>query len=278
MAKFEDIKEKVASYCGLHPQFKFEVDEGRKAILVQGDGKAVTLSVEKGKVECSDPEFRQALMDLEEETGGYLPVPIQKDEQSNIKALVADIPNLGMLSAEGIRNFICPTATGQEIIDHLLIANALGLNVLRREIYLIKRKDGTVSHVTGLNAFTRRAAENPRISHYASGIICVREDEDKKDLIFRPGTLKMPSEKLIGGWCDVYFKDGREPIKHTVALEEYHTGQSIWVRRPATMIEKVAKSQALRMACPIEMNNLYIAEELGVDPSKEVRAEVEVVG
>jgi len=275
MAKFEDIKEKVASYCGIHTQYRFDVDEGRKAILVEGEGKTISLSIEKGRVECSDPAFQQALLDFEDESGGFLPVPIMKDEGSNIKALVADIPNLGMLSAEGIRNFINPKATGQEIIDHLLIANALGLNVLTKEIYLVKRKDGTISHITGLNAFTRRAAQNKDVSHYKSGVIVTKKGED--DPIFRPGTFYLPGETLVGGWCTVYFRDGREPIEATVALAEYHTGVSVWAQKPATMIEKVAKVKALRMACPIETNNLYIAEEMGIDPGKEVRAEAEVV-
>jgi hypothetical protein len=154
-SKFEIVKAKVEAFCAVDSQYKInDVDPQKEAILIDGpDGALITMSLDnKGKVKCSDQTFQVAVMNLEEESGGYLPVPSQESEKKNIQCLVAKMPNLAMLSADGIRNFINPKATGQEIIDHLIIANELGLSPIRKEIYLIKRKDGTVSHVTGLNA------------------------------------------------------------------------------------------------------------------------------
>jgi phage recombination protein Bet len=271
--KYSEVKIKLEAYCASMDGYKVHADDDRKAFIVEDGTRSVTLQVKGQKVECSDPEFIAKVMDFEmAATDGNgktcLPVPIQDQEKANIKSLVSQIPNLGMLSAEGIRNFINPKATGQEIIDHLLIANELGLSVIKKEIYLVKRDDGSISHITGLNAFTRRAAENPDISHYKSGIITSKDGE----MVFRPGCFYPSSEVLEGGWCTVYYKDGRDPLEHTVKLSEYDTGRSVWKDKKATMIEKVAKLQTLRKADPIECNCLYGAEEMGIDPSKEIRA------
>ncbi len=272
-SKFEIVKAKVEAFCAVNSQYKInDVDPQKEAILIDGpDGALITMSLEKGKVKCSDQSFQVAVMSLEEESGGYLPVPIQESEKKNIQCLVAKMPNLAMLSADGIRNFINPKATGQEIIDHLIIANELGLSPIRKEIYLIKRKDGTVSHVTGLNAFTRRAAQNPQFSHYKSGIITMKKDCDEP--IYRPGTFYPPGDTLVGGWCQCFFKDGRQTERHSVNLSEYNSGLSLWKDKPATMIEKVAKFQALRKDNPVECNGLYGAAELGIDPSREIKME-----
>lgn len=270
-AKFEEIKAKVESYVALNPTYKInDIDVTKEAILINApEGKLITLSIEKGKVKCSDPAFQTALMSLEEDSGGYLPAVILDDEKKNIQKLVIENPSLGMLSAEGIRNFICPKATGQEIIDHLIIANELGCSVIQKEIYLIKRNDGTVSHVTGLNTFTRRAAENPDFDHYDSGIITMKKDQDEP--IFREGNFCPPNEQLVGGWYQGFWKDKRETKKHTVNLSEYDTGMSLWKTKKATMIEKVAKFQGLRKDHPLKLNSLYGAVELGIDMTKEIQ-------
>jgi hypothetical protein len=274
-SKFEIIKAKVEAFCVVDGQYRInDIDTQKEAILIDGpNGALITMSLEKGKVKCSDQAFQQAVMSLEDDTGGYLPVPIQDGEKENIKALVSNASSLGMLSPEGIRNFINPKATGQEIIDHLIIAKELGLSVIAKEIYLIKRKDGTVSHVTGLNAFTRRAAQNPQFSHYKSGVITMKKDCDEP--IYRPGTFYPPNETLVGGWCQCFFKDGREAERHSVNLHEYDTGLSLWKDKKATMIEKVTKFQDLRRNNPIECNNMYGAEELGIDPTKEIKIDME---
>ena len=73
------------------------------------------------------------------------------------------------------------------------------------------------------------------------------------------------NETLIGGWARVYFKDGKIERYQSVALGEYNTGKSLWASKPSTMIQKVALVQALREAFPSALNQLYIAEEMGID-------------
>ena len=47
-----------------------------------------------------------------------------------------------------------------------------------------------------------------------------------------------------------------------VALSEYDQGNAMWEAKPATMIRKVAKAQALRELYPGCFKNTYVSEEL----------------
>lgn len=47
-----------------------------------------------------------------------------------------------------------------------------------------------------------------------------------------------------------------------VYFSEYTTGRNLWTAKPRTMIAKVAEMHALRMACPEEMSQVYVEEEL----------------
>lgn len=47
-----------------------------------------------------------------------------------------------------------------------------------------------------------------------------------------------------------------------VYFDEYSTGQNLWTKKPRTMIAKVAEMHALRMACPEEMSQVYVMEEI----------------
>lgn len=47
-----------------------------------------------------------------------------------------------------------------------------------------------------------------------------------------------------------------------VYFEEYTTGRNLWTSKPRTMIAKVAEMHALRKACPEEMSQVYVEEEM----------------
>lgn len=58
----------------------------------------------------------------------------------------------------------------------------------------------------------------------------------------------------------------------TVYFSEYTTGRNLWSTKPRTMIAKVAEMHALRMACPEELSQAYVEEEL----EKEVKKTPEI--
>jgi len=47
-----------------------------------------------------------------------------------------------------------------------------------------------------------------------------------------------------------------------VYFKEYTTGRNLWVSKPRTMIAKVAEMHALRKACPEELAQVYVEEEM----------------
>lgn len=51
----------------------------------------------------------------------------------------------------------------------------------------------------------------------------------------------------------------------TVYFSEYSTGKNQWVTKPRTMIAKVAEMHALRMACPEELSQSYVEEEMELE-------------
>jgi hypothetical protein len=48
----------------------------------------------------------------------------------------------------------------------------------------------------------------------------------------------------------------------TVYFDEYNTGFNLWKSKPKTMIAKVAEMHALRKACPEELSQVYVEEDL----------------
>ena len=82
--------------------------------------------------------------------------------------------------------------------------------------------------------------------------------------------LPKKEEKLVGGWAEIYVDGFEKPVRVAVSFEEYAGRKkdgslnSQWASKPATMIRKVAKVQALREAFPEDFEGMYTAEESGV--------------
>lgn len=131
------------------------------------------------------------------------------------------------------------------------------------EVSLIKYGDSAPAQmVVGYQAYVRRADYNPEYRGYKAGITVLRQGQ----VIQKEGACvyKALEEKLIGGWCRV-FRERNGYMDETfmeVALDEYDTGKSNWKSKPATMIRKVAISQAFRNAFPTEYEGLYTTEEM----------------
>ncbi|MCU9810246.1 phage recombination protein Bet, partial [Paraclostridium sp. AKS46] len=130
--------------------------------------------------------------------------------------------------------------------------------------------------IVGKDVFIKRASEHPNFNGMKAGIVILDKNGDIKE---REGALKLKEEELVGGWCEVHLKDKDFPVKSVVSFEEYAqkkndgTLNSMWSSKGATMIRKVAQSQALREAFPNELRGLYQQEEMGTEnklPEKEV--------
>lgn len=157
--------------------------------------------------------------------------------------------------------------TDQEIVMFLKLCQYQRLNPFLREAYLVKFGDRSpATIITGKDVFTKRAAKSELFNGIQSGVI-VRTEGQKPE--YRTGKLVLSGEKLVGAWAKVYRKDWDHPIETAVSYDEYvgrkadGSINSQWAKMPATMLEKVAKVQALREAFPEDFQGLYDAAEMG---------------
>lgn len=148
----------------------------------------------------------------------------------------------------------------QEIVMFINLCKYQKLNPFLREAYLIKYGSNPANLVVGKAAFEARADRNEKYRGYDAGIAIQKQNGE---LEYRKGTLIVPGETLVGGWAEVYVDGKEKPIYAAVSLSEYSTGKSLWAQKPATMIRKVAKMQALREAFPNALGGMYTAEEFG---------------
>lgn len=159
------------------------------------------------------------------------------------------------------------------------LCKARKLNPFLKEAYCIKYSNNLpATIVVGKDAVLKRAVLNPNYNGIKSGIIV---SDENGNITERKGTFKLPNEKLVGGWAEVFRKDWENSVYCSVSLDESmqrkSNGQpnSNWEKQPATMIEKVAKVRALREAFVEDLGGMYEAEEMNVDLSNAVNYEVQ---
>ena len=167
------------------------------------------------------------------------------------------------ISRADVANYICPNATDKEIALFLQLCAAQRLNPWVRDVHLVKYGDNPAQMITGKEVFTKRANANPDFEGYEAGVTFV---DARGNVRQREGSAVYAAagETLVGGWCRCFVK-GRKPYFDEVALEEYNTGKSLWAKKPATMIRKVALVHCLREAFPDSFAGLYSQEEMGAD-------------
>jgi phage recombination protein Bet len=176
------------------------------------------------------------------------------------------------LSPEIIKSYLVSgdpdKVTNQEVMMFLQLCKYQKLNPFLREAYLIKFGTAPATFVVGKEVFTKRASAIESCNGWQAGIVVTNT---ASELIYRDGSLMLPEEKLIGGWCKVFRKDWLEPNMNTVSLNEYlrlksdGTPMSNWKNMPATMIMKVAIVQGLRNVFPENFQGMYSAEEMPID-------------
>lgn len=181
-------------------------------------------------------------------------------EKKDAIAKVAET-SLIQVTPASIKTYINDKASDQEIALFLNQCSMFGLNPFKREIYLIKYKQGDpATFVVGYEVYLKRAERTNKWAGMSSG------------------TEDGPDGRPIKAWADVYRKDWPKPLHHEVFYDEYvglkdewkdnqRTGRRVptrfWADKPKTMLKKVAIAQAMRMAFPDEMAGMpYIEEEI----------------
>lgn len=178
------------------------------------------------------------------------------------------------LNATIVRDFLTNgdgEVTDQDIILFLNLCKFSKLNPFLKECYLIKYKSKNpqiapkpATMVVSKEAFMKRADSNKEYEGKEDGVFVLNRNGD---LVKREGSLVLPNETLVGGYCTV-FRKGFKPTYVSVSYNEY-VGKdgfgkvnSMWNSKSATMIRKVAVCQALREAFPQTYAGLYSEEEI----------------
>lgn len=161
-----------------------------------------------------------------------------------------------------------------EIVNSLLETTFKGLNVLnmrkalfegmargfsfedflKKNIYAIPFSSG-YSLITSIDYARKVGMKNGVCGKSAPKFV---EDKDGK-IISCEVTIKRRVDGYVGDYTDlVYFDEYYKKPK------EYGGRKilSLWDTKPKTMIAKVAEMHALRMACPEDLSQMYIEEEM----------------
>lgn len=188
----------------------------------------------------------------------------------------ADSGAMVEITHDDVVQYLCPTASVQEVGLFLQLCQSQRLNPWIGEAYLVKYGDNSAQIQVGKEAFTKRAAANPDYEGFEAGITY---SDASGHIRQREGSAVYPTvgERLVGGWCRVFVK-GKKPFYDEVALQEYNTGKSLWKSKPATMIRKVALVHCLREAFPDDFAGLYSEEEMpDHSPAQSVEIEPDAV-
>lgn len=176
------------------------------------------------------------------------------------------------VTADDVRNYIStsPNVTDKEVRAFLELCASQRLDPRRKDAHLIKYGGNPATMVVGKDVFTRRAQKNPRFRGFEAGITFINP---VGNLQRRDGSMLLPGESLVGGWCKVFVEGYENPMKEEVSFEEYAGKRKDgslnqqWSSKPATMIRKVAIVHALREAFPEDLAGLYDEAEMGnVEP------------
>lgn len=179
------------------------------------------------------------------------------------------------VTADDVRNLICPNADQKEVSLFLQLCKSQRLNPFVKDAYLVKYGSNPAQMITNYQVFNRRACRNENYAGIENGVVVLRNGE----IVHKDGSAvyKAAGETLLGGWAKVYFKDNRKPAYAEVALDDYSTGKSNWAKMPGVMIEKCAKAAAWRLAFPDDFQGMYVSEEMQQAQPQQVESYAEPV-
>ncbi len=180
-----------------------------------------------------------------------LPKPVQQiyhvDERrwNMVQKEIARRPNdLPAITKQDVKQHLASKATDGELELFVRFCISQELNPFAREAHLVKIEGQPAYIQVDYKVLFRLAHRDPDYLRYSSGVTILVDDNLER----RTGSLVLPSEQLVGGWCKIWMKGHEEPIEEEVSFAEFNTGQSVWKKKPGFMIEKVAITTNFRRA------------------------------
>jgi phage recombination protein Bet len=179
-----------------------------------------------------------------------------------------------------IKRTVAEGATDAELAMFLHVAKKAGLDPLQKQIWFVKRKQnvGTrenpkweerVTIQAGVDGLQARALRQPDCEGIQAAAVYDKDDFvfDMKtgEVVRHVGNPFAARGAIVGAWSIVK-RAGKMPFVALVRYAEYVDERSfLWKNKPAVMIEKVARSTALRRAYPEDFGGIYDPAEMGKD-------------
>lgn len=195
---------------------------------------------------------------------------MQQQNNKGVKVIKTDSGEI-KLSVATIRQYLVNgngSITDQEAMMFLGLCEGQRLNPFIKEAYLIKYGSSPATMVVSKDVFMKRAIKNPDFEGIESGVIVVNEHGEVE---YKKGAFYLKNrEHLVGAWATVHRKNWKFPISLEVNYDEYVGKKSNgevngqWSSKPATMIIKVAETQALRKAFVEDLQGMYDESEMNV--------------
>lgn len=188
-----------------------------------------------------------------------------------------------------IKQTCASNATDTELAMFLHVAKVAGLDPLQKQIHFTKRRfnagtrdepkwEERVTIMAGVDGLQARAERNPDFLGTSQAVVCAKDDiqvemDSATDEVtrirhkFNPFGERGP---VVGAWASVKRK-GKVPAIAIVYFAEYNDERSpMWRNKPRVMIEKCARSTALRRAYPEAFGGIYDPAELGAEGEEPV--------
>lgn len=188
-----------------------------------------------------------------------------------------------------IKRTVAPNATDDELAMFLHVAAKAGLDPLQRQIHFTKRRvnvgskdspkwEERVTIQAGVDGLQARALRFPDCQGIQSAAVFEKQEfvfDNMKGEVVRHQGNPFTEGRAIGAWAIVR-REGKAPFVALVRMDEYFDDRSfLWKGKPAVMIEKVARSTALRRAYPENFGGIYDPAEMGRDAAPEATKALE---
>lgn len=162
-----------------------------------------------------------------------------------------------------------PAMTDRNVAIIMARCAALRMNPLAGDCHIGVFK-GRPTIMPSIDYYQRVAAMQEGYDGMDSGVV-VSDGHTMEEVC---GCIVQKGWELVGGWAIAYDKGRSHPVHIVVPLEEYAQDNSMWEAKPATMIRKVAKAQALRELYPGCFKGTYVAEEMPAEDPRAVSYDV----
>lgn len=163
-----------------------------------------------------------------------------------------------------------PAMTERNVAIIMARCAALRMNPLAGDCHIGVFK-GRPTIMPSIDYYQRVASMQEGFDGLEAGVIASFGDADLKKF---DGCVVPKGWTIVGGWATAYDKGRNHPVHIEVALDEYDQHNSMWESKPATMIRKVAKAQALRELYPGCFKGTYVAEEMPAEDPRAVTYDV----